>query len=168
MKRAARIEVSGVVQGVGFRPFIHRLAEVHNLSGWVLNSSKGVIIEVEGERENIKSFYQKIFTQAPPLARIEKKRIEIHSPNDYQSFEVRESLVQEEKFVLVSPDISICSHCLDELFDVRDRRYRYPFINCTNCGPRFSIIQLFLIIVTSGWLGRTRFFSQPGRLLSCI
>ncbi len=141
MKGAARIELSGVVQGVGFRPFIHRLAEVYNLRGWVLNSGKGVIIDVEGERENIRNFYQKIFTQAPPLARIEKKRIEPHPPNGYRSFEVKESLIQEEKSTLVSPDISICFHCLDELFDAKDRRYRYPFINCTNCGPRFSIIR---------------------------
>ncbi|HEA46837.1 MAG TPA: carbamoyltransferase HypF, partial [bacterium] len=141
MKGAARIEVSGVVQGVGFRPFIHRLAEVYNLKGWVLNSGKGVIIDVEGERENIRNFYQKIFTQAPPLARIEKKRIKPHPPNGYKSFKVKESLIQEEKSTLVSPDISICFHCLDELFDAKDRRYRYPFINCTNCGPRFSIIR---------------------------
>jgi len=141
MRVGAKITVKGVVQGVGFRPFIHRLAIAHNLSGWVLNSSGGVIIEVEGEKETIECFYSNIPRLAPPLAVVKAASIDFHSPRNLNDFQVKRSLSGNGEFVLVSPDISICEKCLKELLDVRDRRYKYPFINCTNCGPRFSIIK---------------------------
>ncbi|NOX97194.1 MAG: carbamoyltransferase HypF [Nitrospirae bacterium] len=137
----AKIIVKGVVQGVGFRPFIHRLAVAHNLAGWVLNSSGGVVIEVEGEGETVERFYAQITCLAPPLASIETACIDFHSPRNLDSFRVKSSLNENGEFVLVPPDISICEECFKELFDSHNRRYQYPFLNCTNCGPRFSIIK---------------------------
>ena len=134
------IEVTGIVQGVGFRPFIYRSAYKYGLSGWVCNSSGGVVIEAEGERKNIEEFVREIRKSPPPLAHIESIKVRDHLPIlGYNSFEIRESLEKEGHFVPVSPDIGICEDCLRELFDPHDRRYQYPFINCTNCGPRFTI-----------------------------
>jgi hydrogenase maturation protein HypF len=134
------IEVGGIVQGVGFRPFIHRFANRYGLSGWVCNSSQGVVIEVEGERKTIEAFLEEIKKSPPVQAHIEKVEVRAHLPlRGYRSFEIRESLKQEGQFLPISPDIGTCEDCLRELFDFDDRRYRYPFINCTNCGPRFTI-----------------------------
>jgi hydrogenase maturation protein HypF len=141
MKTGARVVLGGVVQGVGFRPFLHRLASSKHLKGWVLNSSRGVVVEVEGEKGEIDSFYREIEELSPPLANVENKKIEFHPPSGLESFIIRESEEEEEYSVLVSPDISICPDCLRELSDPEDRRFRYPFINCTNCGPRFTIIK---------------------------
>ncbi len=135
------IHITGIVQGVGFRPFIYSLATRFSLSGFVLNDTSGVKIEVEGEGKKIAEFLEHITLDAPPLALIEKINCRQFSPIGYHHFEIRKSRKEKEKFVLISPDISICSDCLRELFDKADRRYRYPFINCTNCGPRFSIIE---------------------------
>ncbi|MCD5397583.1 carbamoyltransferase HypF [candidate division NPL-UPA2 bacterium] len=141
MRVGAKIIVKGVVQGVGFRPFIHRLAVAHNLAGWVLNSRGGVVIEVEGKRETIEHFYSQISHRPPPLAIVETAGIDFHSPGNLDRFQVRRSRNGKGEFVLISPDISICGECLQELGAPRDRRYKYPFINCTNCGPRFSLIK---------------------------
>ncbi len=141
MKLRAKLLVEGIVQGVGFRPFIHNLAKAYDLTGWVLNSSKGVIIEAEGEEVGVESFITDVKSKAPPLARIENINISFLPRKGYISFEIKHSLAREGEFVLVSPDISICPDCLRELFDPQDRRYEYPFINCTNCGPRFTIIK---------------------------
>jgi len=135
-----RIRVFGVVQGVGFRPFIYRLAKEYNLKGWVLNTSSSVEIEVEGEKESIERFISDIKRKAPPVARIERIEVEDSVPNNYRDFLIKESK-EEPGYQLISPDIAVCEDCLRELFDPRDRRYRYPFINCTNCGPRFTIIK---------------------------
>ncbi len=137
----ARIIVRGMVQGVGFRPFIYRLANDHELRGWVLNSTEGVVIEVEGPTKRLEEFITDITMRAPPLAVVEKVESNFLPPVGYQSFIIQASQEQEDKFVLISPDISLCPDCLRELFDPLDRRYRYPFINCTNCGPRFTIIK---------------------------
>ena len=137
----ARIIVRGIVQGVGFRPFIYRLANDHELKGWVLNSTEGVVMEVEGHTERLEEFIANITLKAPPLAVIEKVESSLLPPVGYQSFIIQASQEREDKFVLISPDIYICPDCLRELFDPLDRRYRYPFINCTNCGPRFTIIK---------------------------
>ena len=141
MRVGARITVKGVVQGVGFRPFIHRLAVAHNLAGWVLNSSGGVVIEVEGEEKTIERFHSQIARLAPPLAVVEATGIDFHASQNLDGFRVKRSLSRNGEFVLVSPDIGTCGDCLKELFDSHDRRHEYPFINCTNCGPRFSIIK---------------------------
>jgi hydrogenase maturation protein HypF len=137
----ARISVRGVVQGVGFRPFVFGLATKHGLSGWVCNTSEDVKVEVEGARGSIEQFYLELGTKAPPLAHIEDISISYHEPVGYRSFEIRHSVADEGKYQLISPDIATCQACLSELLDPYDRRYRYPFTNCTNCGPRFTIIE---------------------------
>ena len=139
--RLASISVRGVVQGVGFRPFIYGLAVKHNLKGWVYNTSEDVRIEVEGKAEAVQQFEQELRTQAPPLAQIENIAVEYHRPVGYETFEIGKSQPQRGKYQLVSPDVATCQACLDEVMDPEDRRYRYPFTNCTNCGPRFTIIE---------------------------
>jgi len=136
----AHISVHGIVQGVGFRPFVYRLATDLNLKGWVCNTSEDVKIEIEGEREAIEQFCLELTMKAPPLARIEDIAITYHHPVSYKDFEIRGSLATKGKYQLISPDIATCQACLSELLDPNDRRYHYPFINCTNCGPRFTII----------------------------
>jgi hydrogenase maturation protein HypF len=139
---AARyIELTGIVQGVGFRPFVYNLAVAHGLRGWVRNTSAGVQIQVEGQAKALDAFAQGLTTQAPPLARIETISVTERSPNGYKGFTIEESLPQPGAYQLVSPDIATCPDCLRELFDPDDRRYAYPFTNCTNCGPRFTIIE---------------------------
>jgi hydrogenase maturation protein HypF len=136
----ARINVRGVVQGVGFRPFIYQLATRHNLRGWVRNTSEDVKIEIEGDNKDLEGFIQSLEKEAPPVARIEHIDISRGEPAGYESFEIRGSVSEEGKYQLVSPDIATCADCLREIFDPKDRRYLYPFTNCTNCGPRFTII----------------------------
>ncbi len=139
--RLASISVRGIVQGVGFRPFVYGLAVKHNLKGWVYNTSEDVKIEVEGKADAVRQFEREIQTQAPPLAHIEALHIEYNPPRRYKEFQIRHSQAQEGKYQLISPDIATCQPCLHELLDPEDRRYQYPFTNCTNCGPRFTIIE---------------------------
>ncbi len=134
-----RIRVEGVVQGVGFRPFIHLLAERHNLKGWVLNSPRGVLIEVEGEATE--DFVEDLKREPPPLATLEKVETEELEPCGYEGFEIRASESNEEPITLIPSDVGTCPDCLREMQDPVDRRYRYPFVNCTHCGPRFTIIE---------------------------
>lgn len=136
-----RIRVGGVVQGVGFRPFVHRLAERHGLRGWVLNDSAGVLIEAEGAVDALDAFVGALRAEAPPLARIESLRVVEGAPRGHGAFEIRPSRVDPGAYQLVSPDVATCPDCLREVLDPADRRYRYPFTNCTNCGPRFTIIR---------------------------
>ena len=139
---ARAIEVRGVVQGVGFRPFVWRLADRFGVHGWVRNRNGVVEILAEGPESALDAFCEAIGAEAPPLARVEDVRWSPSQPAGFASFEVDESLEDEaggER--LVSPDIATCEACLAELFDPDDRRYRYPFINCTDCGPRFTIIE---------------------------
>jgi len=142
MKIRKNIIIKGIVQGVGFRPFIHKLVQNYNLSGWVLNSNQGVEMDIEGKTEELNNFISDIKKKLPPLARIEKIDVNQLPLIGYKGFFIKKSIVKEgDGFVLVSPDISICEDCLQELFDPHNRRFRYPFINCTNCGPRFTIIK---------------------------
>ncbi len=137
-----RIEVRGIVQGVGFRPFIHRLVSEYGFFGWVRNSSRGVDMVLEGEEEALRQFAGRIEPEKPLLADVESVECslcEIDEP--FTAFEIIESCTMESRDTLISPDISICPDCLREMLDPRDRRYRYPFLNCTNCGPRFTIIK---------------------------
>jgi hydrogenase maturation protein HypF len=136
-----KVSVRGVVQGVGFRPFVYRLAHDYGLAGWVLNHSGGVEIEVEGREEALDGFLQALTEQAPPLARIVAVEVEDVPPAGYAGFEIRHSVAEEGRYQLISPDIATCADCRRELLDPADRRYRYPFTNCTNCGPRFTIIR---------------------------
>ncbi|HUJ68685.1 MAG TPA: carbamoyltransferase HypF [Syntrophorhabdales bacterium] len=133
------ISVRGVVQGVGFRPFIYRLACEHGLKGWVINTSSAVEIEVEGAEGEIEAFLRRVPLEAPPRARIEGIETASKEAVGYAAFEIRESR-SDAGYQLISPDIATCSDCIRELFDSHNRRYRYPFTNCTNCGPRFTII----------------------------
>jgi hydrogenase maturation protein HypF len=126
------------VQGVGF---IYGLAKFYSLNGWVLNSTEGVSIEVEGDKCSLDEFVNQIRAKLPPLAVIDSIDLEFLTPVNYDGFVIRHSEGDKNKYVKISPDISICNDCLTELFDVDDRRYRYPFINCTNCGPRFTIVK---------------------------
>ncbi len=135
------IHINGIVQGVGFRPFVYNLALKHNLSGWVRNSASGVDIEVTGELAFLSIFQQELSTNAPPLAQIDTIDSHQIEPQPSEGFQIISSEDQDTAFIPISPDIAICGQCKAELFDHNDRRFRYPFINCTNCGPRFSIIK---------------------------
>jgi hydrogenase maturation protein HypF len=139
--RLARITVRGVVQGVGFRPFVYRLAHQHALKGWVRNTSGSVDIEVEGKGETIERFLSDLKTKAPPMAHIETVEANFDSPQGYTEFRIEPSLSREGQYQLVSPDIATCEDCQKEIFSPTDRRFGYPFTNCTNCGPRFTIIE---------------------------
>ncbi len=139
--RGARIHITGVVQGVGFRPFVFGLARRLNLHGWVKNTSAGVDIEVDGERPVLEEFIGALRQEAPPLARIDELAASFQAANGFHSFEIVHSEAVAGAFQPISPDVSLCEDCLRELFDPDDRRFRYPFINCTNCGPRFTIIR---------------------------
>lgn len=134
------IQIEGTVQGVGFRPFVYNLARKHDLAGWVLNDEKGVQIEVEGERDKIQGFLSGL-QSPPPQARIEKILTRDLTPAGDQDFAIRESERGGSRSALIPPDIAICPDCLREFSDQKDRRFHYPFINCTNCGPRFTIIR---------------------------
>lgn len=134
------ITVEGIVQGVGFRPFIHGLATARNLRGFVRNDSSGVLIDLEGDREAVEDFLHQLTTAPPPLARIDSVCAESAEPRGYRDFAISPSDRGAERLALVSPDVATCDACLAELFDPGNRRYRYPFINCTNCGPRFTIV----------------------------
>jgi hydrogenase maturation protein HypF len=138
-KVRALVQIEGIVQGVGFRPFVYDRARLHDLTGWVRNDEHGVCIEVEGEEARVTSFLSALATP-PPLARVEKTHVDYRPPIGYQGFEIRASQASEERLALIAPDTATCVDCRRELFDPRDRRFRYPFINCTNCGPRFTII----------------------------
>ncbi len=136
-----QIEVSGIVQGVGFRPYIYRLATGRNLKGTIRNTSAGVTIEIQGPAETVEDFIARLPAEAPPLARITNLTIHEVACNGDRDFRIIHSHEGEEVRTLISPDVAICADCLREMFDAKDRRYRYPFINCTNCGPRFTIIR---------------------------
>ncbi len=136
-----RIHIIGVVQGVGFRPFIYNLADRFALHGWVRNTSAGVDVELDGPPEALHAFLDSLSREAPPLARIDGVTTEEREPDGFTGFEIIQSEPDQGAFQPISPDVSLCSDCLSELSDQQDRRYRYPFVNCTNCGPRFTIIQ---------------------------
>lgn len=135
------IAIRGAVQGVGFRPFIYRLATGMDLPGWVANSPEGVFIELEGARPTLDAFLARIEKQKPPRSFIQSMEHVFLDPVGYHNFTIRPSIESGRRNALVLPDIATCPECLAELSDPSDRRYRYPFTNCTNCGPRFSIIR---------------------------
>ena len=136
-----KLAVRGAVQGVGFRPFVFRLAKKLKLNGWVNNSPQGVFIEVEGGRPALKDFLQRLESEKPPRSFIQSLETSWLDSVGYQAFEIRASEGGGDKTALVLPDIATCPDCLREIYDPQNRRYRYPFTNCTYCGPRFSIIE---------------------------
>jgi hydrogenase maturation protein HypF len=135
------IKAYGVVQGVGFRPFIYQRALAHHLSGWVRNTSGYVEIDAEGQPSDIAAFVADIQAKVPPAARIEKLLTQEHQVVGYAGFEIRDSKPEPGEYQLVSPDLATCRECTAEIMDPANRRYRYAFTNCTNCGPRFTIIK---------------------------
>ena len=139
--RRLRVEVRGAVQGVGFRPFVYRLATELGLSGWVLNDVRGVEVEVEGPTGALETFRSRLEAEAPTRAVVRNVSVSWHEPAGFASFEIRQSTGEGHKSVSVLPDLATCDDCLAELSDPADRRYRYPFLNCTNCGPRFTIVR---------------------------
>ena len=142
MIEALDIQVKGIVQGVGFRPFVYRTAKKYLVNGWVLNATDGVFIHAEAETELLDGFVWELSENAPAAAHVEEIDLKEVPLQDFTTFEIRFSDAAEvERTTLVSPDLATCDDCVRELFDPNDRRYRYPFINCTNCGPRFTIIE---------------------------
>jgi len=140
-QRRVLIRVQGIVQGVGFRPYIFQLARRHELNGWVCNQSEGVEIEVAGAAGHIEELLRDIPAKAPPLARIVRMEVTEQPFAPLEGFTIVGSRSGQSRSTLIAPDVCICEDCLRELLDPRDRRHRYPFINCTNCGPRYTIIE---------------------------
>jgi hydrogenase maturation protein HypF len=133
--------VEGTVQGVGFRPYVYRLAGELGVAGHVLNDARGVVVEVEAPSETVERFLARLPVEAPPLATVERVTSEALEELGERGFSIRESPAGGEPRAAVTPDSATCPDCLAELFDPSDRRFRYPFINCTNCGPRFTIVR---------------------------
>jgi hydrogenase maturation protein HypF len=136
-----RVVIRGAVQGVGFRPFVYRLARELDLTGWVNNSSQGVFLEVEGPQEDLNAFVLRLQRENPPLSVIQTLESSFLPAEGFSDFQIRSSENNGSKTAIVLPDIATCEDCLAEIYDPHDRRYRYPFTNCTNCGPRYSIIE---------------------------
>ncbi|MBX7046755.1 MAG: carbamoyltransferase HypF [Ignavibacteria bacterium] len=139
--KSVRINIHGTVQGVGFRPFVYRLAKELNIKGWIVNSSEGVTIEAEGIEKNVNDFLLKLREEKPVNSSITSFSFIDSSEKNFQLFEIRQSSNSQKKTALILPDIATCKDCEEEIFNPEDRRYLYPFTNCTNCGPRFSIIE---------------------------
>ncbi|MBC2582144.1 carbamoyltransferase HypF [Clostridium sp. DJ247] len=135
------LKVEGIVQGVGFRPFVYNHAVSLNLKGWINNNSEGVHIDIEGKENRLYDFIDILKHNHPPLARIENITVEEKEFINYSCFEIRESERNDEKITFVSPDMAVCKDCIKDISDSLNKRYKYPFTNCTNCGPRFSIIK---------------------------
>jgi hydrogenase maturation protein HypF len=140
MATACLIKVRGVVQGVGFRPFVYRIATELQLSGWVLNGEEGVAIHLEGDEERVQEFLARIRNEAPPASRIVAVEVEPVAAEGFQKFTIEESERNRRPTVRISPDLPVCDECLRELADSTNRRHGYPYINCTNCGPRYTVI----------------------------
>ncbi len=140
MKARTKITIHGVVQGVGFRPFVYRLANDLGIKGWIVNSAQGVFIDAEGSNGSIEKFISRLKTDKPKNSFIQSFEHIFLDPSGFDKFEIRESKASGTKTALVLPDIATCDDCIGEIFDPSNRRYLYPFTNCTNCGPRFTII----------------------------
>ncbi|HEY9384626.1 MAG TPA: acylphosphatase, partial [Gemmatimonadales bacterium] len=140
-RAAYRLRVTGLVQGVGFRPFVHRLALRHHLAGWVRNTTGDVQIAIEGEPAELDEFVAELRLDAPPLARIQAVGLLPAEVEGLERFKILASARETDRRQPVAPDVGICSACEAELFDPANRRYRYPFITCTDCGPRYTVIE---------------------------
>src|SRR5215468_5632669 len=141
MLERRRLLIQGAVQGVGFRPFIYRLAMENGIRGWVSNSAQGVTIEAEGLPAQLEAFLAEIETQKPPHSFIQHMRVETIPVVGETAFTIRESSSNGSRTTIMLPDLATCPACLREIFDPTNRRYRYPFTNCTHCGPRYTIIE---------------------------
>lgn len=141
MLSALRIRIKGSVQGVGFRPFVYRIARRAGLAGFVLNDTLGVLVEVEGHIHKLHEFLRMLASEAPPASRIESTETTVTEPSGRKDFRISDSRVLDERRPVIPPDLATCPDCVQEIFDPEDRRYGYPFTNCTNCGPRFTIVR---------------------------
>jgi hydrogenase maturation protein HypF len=139
--RRTRVRIEGAVQGVGFRPFVHRLVRDLGLSGWARNDGQGVLVEVEGTPRAVERFLARLGSEAPPLADVVRVAASDIAPAGDAGFRIVASEPSTTPTTLVPPDTAPCDACLAELFDPGDRRHRYPFVNCTACGPRFTIVR---------------------------
>ena len=137
----AKITLRGAVQGVGFRPHVYRLALELGLKGWVINASAGVLIEVEGPSDTLREFLLRLENEKPPRAVLQGVEFSFLDPVGYDRFEIRFSDERGSKTVLILPDVATCADCLRDIVEPANRRHGYPFTNCTNCGPRFSILE---------------------------
>jgi len=135
------VKIFGVVQGVGFRPFIYKLALLHDLKGYIKNMGAYVFIDIEGSKNDLKEFFLSVVKSPPPLARIEKIDIKLGEYNGHKEFRINDSGISSESLKFISPDIATCPKCINEILDSNSRYSRYPFTNCTECGPRYSIIK---------------------------
>src|ERR1035437_8446137 len=140
-RRRIRIRLRGIVQGVGFRPFVHNLARELRLGGYVSNSSAGLVAEVEGDPAALDRFVRTVSEEPPPLAWIQESEIVEVEALGEDAFAIRQSVAVAGEFALVSPDVATCEDCFGDFTRPDDRRYGYPFTNCTNCGPRYTIVQ---------------------------
>jgi hydrogenase maturation protein HypF len=136
-----RIELQGVVQGVGFRPFVYRIARLCGIRGKVLNSSDGVVIEAEGSETSLSRFLAMLAAELPPLARIDRLAVSVQPPLGDRDFTIERSVNQRGRFALVPPDVATCAECVQDFTSPDNRRFGFPFTNCTNCGPRYTIIR---------------------------
>ena len=141
MPTARRIHIQGTVQGVGFRPFVYRRAHTHGIAGWVRNAEAGVIIHAEGDSDAVDAFVDAVRTNAPPVARIASFQSQPTDPSGHRAFVIQSSTRTAAPTVRITPDLPVCDACRRDLFDLSDRRHRYPYVNCTNCGPRYSIVR---------------------------
>ena len=135
------LHIKGIVQGVGFRPFVYRLSRKFNLAGFVANDPRGVVVEIEGQRDNVRGFIKALLKNPPSVSRIESVEKKQTAPTGEAFFRIKKSGGGEKELVIPSHDLGLCNRCLDELFDETDRRFEYPLINCTQCGPRFTITE---------------------------
>ena len=141
-REALDLKISGVVQGVGFRPFVYREAKKREITGWVLNDVEGVKVHAEGETLPLDRFVLALSEEEPAAAQVREIEIKEAPVEGFDTFEIRFSdAAEQDETTLVSPDLATCDACMEELFDPENRRYHYPFINCTNCGPRFTIMR---------------------------
>ncbi|WP_232233021.1 Sua5/YciO/YrdC/YwlC family protein [Sedimentibacter sp. B4] len=140
-KRSYEIKIYGIVQGVGFRPYIYNQAIKYNIKGWVSNQGSAVLMYVEGDRKNIKEFLLSIIKNPPSLAKIEKVEAYLHVLKGCNNFKIKPSSVEEAGIKFIGADVSICPECLNDISDTTNNRYNYAFTNCTNCGPRYSLIK---------------------------
>jgi len=183
MASACSIRVRGVVQGVGFRPFVYRLACANTLNGWVLNAEEGVEIHLEGAETGLEAFVRELKEQPPPAASIAEIDVQPAESEGLHDFKIRGNQHKQHPTVRISPDLPVCNDCLKELFDPADPRYLYPYINCTNCGPRYSVVLALPYdrsnTTMKDWLlddycaaeysnpGNRRFHAQPVACLDC-
>ena len=136
-----RMVIHGVVQGVGFRPFVYGLATALSLKGWIMNTGRGIIVEVEGGRNELGTFQDRIFLEKPESSFIQNVESTLLDSIGFTDFQIKQSNQIGKKDTVILPDIATCDECLNDLFNPNNRRYLYPFINCTHCGPRFTIIE---------------------------